>query len=703
MPSRIIRIFFVLSFSLIVLHTAPAAVKIELNNTQIDLDEHTGGILRMQHGGPGVIVQSDVDHAGMIDMAYPVEHFEPLRLANRFSTISAIEASENQVRILYDNIQPSRAWYHMDGRVCAEITIRAADDGKSLIFNCHLNNNAGCDIRQIVFPDFVGIEPFAGINQTCMRTAVGNTMPFVELQMPEQTTGFLYARSHRFYYPGSLITSRHNMVMRWFDIGSLKGGFSSFEKKWGWQEPAAVMLHLSQKTNKLRIAWIHDKTVKPGESWESGEYVITPHAHGWAEGIKPYQKWVKQNHTRHYPVPDRVRDGLGFRTVWMSGQYPAHPAEANFRIEDIPMLARESMEHGLTELCLWGFWQYFQLPMNAEPLPHLGTKEELIKAQKICDQIGIGFCPMVSVLQADEKSLSKYGLKSLDNNYTYHTEFLPIYKPSYGSIYRCAKIPVTNTLWRQEVLRSVENLIDIGITDICWDQFWNKSKDDNMLDLAATIRDKQRKVDPQSSFPAETMFNWELEARYFDYTWNWAQNDYTALVNLYREPRIQINIDKSIQHMKRAFMDNVYMNVFPTTPDGMDGTASLRDLPGFSNALKKCAYLRKQFLIYFTNGTLIGDCILRESADYVKVSAYVLDNKVLIIAMNEHNKTRTIDLFCDISPWLIKSYEKYHVTAYSENGKELYQKYIQDQCKLSIKTLIPFEMALFEIEVLDNR
>jgi hypothetical protein len=55
----------------------------------------------------------------------------------------------------------------------------------------------------------------------------------------------------------------------------------------------------------------------PNTSWQSAEYILTPHHNGWAKGIIPYRLWAKQNIKRLYPLPDHVRDGLGYRTLWM--------------------------------------------------------------------------------------------------------------------------------------------------------------------------------------------------------------------------------------------------------------------------------------------------------------------------------------------------------------------------------------------------
>jgi hypothetical protein len=120
---------------------------------------------------------------------------------------------------------------------------------------------------------------------------------------------------------------------------------------------------------------------------------------------------------------------------------------------------------------------------------------------------------------------------------------------------------------------------------------------------------------------------------YLDYTWNWDYSDgcdYRALVSLLPSPRINLNIDRSVSEAKVGFADNLYLNVYPRKPDGVNGSDYISNHPALSKALKQCARLRKQFLNYFVKGTFIGDCILSEDPTDIHVSAYVLPKSMLV-------------------------------------------------------------------------
>lgn len=44
-------------------------------------------------------------------------------------------------------------------------------------------------------------------------------------------------------------------------------------------------------------------------------------------------------------------------------------------------------------------------------------------------------------------------------------------------------------------------------------------------------------------------------------------------------PKLNYNINRNAQDIKFAFMDNSYVNIMPSQPDGAHGTAWIRDYP----------------------------------------------------------------------------------------------------------------------------
>lgn len=50
------------------------------------------------------------------------------------------------------------------------------------------------------------------------------------------------------------------------------------------------------------------------------------------------------------------------------------------------------------------------------------------------------------------------------------------------------------------------------------------------------------------------------------------------------------------------------LNVWPAKPDHINGSERIANVAELSGTPKICAGLRKQFLPYFTDGVLIGNC-----------------------------------------------------------------------------------------------
>src|SRR5437879_5375385 len=107
--------------------TANAAIlKTRLNNLELGIDDRTGGIVFLSYPPTGVMIETSPESAGLIDLAYPIEAFAPMRLAARFSQARVVK-EVNGVTITWDALGPSRSNFPLpQGRVSAQVTIRAA-------------------------------------------------------------------------------------------------------------------------------------------------------------------------------------------------------------------------------------------------------------------------------------------------------------------------------------------------------------------------------------------------------------------------------------------------------------------------------------------------------------------------------------------------------------------------------------------------
>ena len=645
-------------------------VRATLNGLDITIDGTTGSITRLEYPGVGEILKAAPDRAGMVDIAYPVKSFEPLRLASRFSLGPKITATDREIVLVWPRLGASRDCFPVEGDVSATVRLTAAGDGRSIVMSCEIVNDSENDVRQVLFPDLAGLQPIAGPYETIFRTGGFASRPFLDLAPNDGKESLQYmidtAAYSAEYQSGGMFNP---MWLRWIDLGGLKGGISLFPKRWGWDAHIPVRLHLSEVDSSLRLLCRNDVNIRKGERWQSGEYVLTPHTAGWAKGIEPYRAWVKEHYTREYPVPNHVREGIGYRTVWVCEGQPDDPRDAIFKWTDLPKLAKESKAHGIDEMVIWGMMKPFVLPVPA-PYPHLGTKQELTDAISECTKLGVRITPFISVCQATAEEAPKYGLAVTDNNgWTYHTELVPRWNPPYATGLACVPIPATNQRWIEDVLASCKGLVDQGITCMGWDQYFTTSKESNLFAITSEIRSYAKKVDPESTLCAEELWNMELDSAHLDYTWNWGgYRDCAPCTSVFPAPRVNSCVSSSGLTVKCCFADNLYLNVMPRKQESINGSDWIANHAELSAALKQCARLKKQFLRYFLDATLIGNCILSQECAGGHVAAYVLKDRVLMILVNQGGK-QSLGFDCSLAPWIPSQSRRYTAASYDADGQ----------------------------------
>ena len=681
-------------------------VSIELNGLSLTMDADSGALLKMAYNG-ATLLDATPGNASLLEAACPGQGFDPLRLGVRYSSDARVEVSSDGIVIFWKTLGTSRP-IDLGGSVSGEVRIRPAEDGVSLLISATLHNQSRALIPQVIFPDLAGLRAFAGKEDTELRTCGFVKKPFLELELHEDD-GWWYAARQNWadLHSGAYDKS---MAARWMDFGDRQSGFSLFPKVWGgWELTKAgdpttehVLLHLSQIDGTLRLMCEHRVTIAPGECWNSPEYMLTPRRHGWAKGIEPFRGWLHENRKRPYPMPQRMRETLGYRIVWMAQQYVnADPSTTSviWRFRDLPELADECLEHGLNEMVLW-FWQPWELP--DQPSPELGTAEELDDAIKVCRAKGVNISLFISVMTLLDPIPAKYGWDEGGEYWAYHSDYVPMARPYYATASKGSFAKQDHPGWQADVTASLLSLIKRGWTSITWDQALHAPQEPNLETIFLQIRAAAKEKDPESTFAGENLNNIDLDSRWLDYTWNWAlfsENiDWRALVNAYDAPRFNVNVGTSPKTVKRLFMDHLFMNLLPSKPEGVNGSARIAEYPQLSAALKTCANLHRQFRPFLEDGILVGDCVLSESCPEARINAYVLPDSVLILAMNTGNIPRTLTFACNLDPWLESPSGRFTVTPYNEAGLSSTSRTESSAWTETTPTLQPDELVLYEIK-----
>ncbi len=666
-------------------------VTVTLNGLELAFDTDTGGLVGLKHAAVGTMLQMDRKQAGIVAVACPNKTDPRLRLAPWRSTGARIEKAADRVVIHWDSLATMNPESRISGTVAATVTFQSAPDGRSVAMQSRIENRSDEQIVQIVFPDLIGLVPVHGDQQTEFRSGGVAVKPFLTLtpSHPDPIVGKLVSYTAGGYYSP--------MVIRWLDLGSHRGGFSLFPRDWGLQPPMTVLLHLWETTKTLRLMVAHSVNLARGAAWETPTYWLTPHEAGWAKGIEPYRQWVRGNVKRVVPVPEHVRRGLGFRTVWMCRAWPLDPEDALFRFSDLPKLAQEAKKHGLEEMVLWFTHHAFELPLPPF-FEHLGGGEELVKAVAECKRLGVNVVPFISVCNAKEKTAAKYGLQVGNSGWTYHPELVPRFNPPYAGAYRCAQIPTRHPLWQKEVLASCKRLVDMGIPSFCWDQYFLEMAEPNLLTLTRQIRAYSRERDPRSSFSAEELTSMEVAGDYLDYTWDWcARRDLSPATSVFPTPRLNLNVDNSAEDVKTAFVQNAYVNIQPRRPDDINGSDWIANHPELSRALRQCAALRKRFLDYFVDGTLVGDCLLTKDCEGAMVGGYVVGGRALMLVLNTSGKKRSFDLELGLAPFVASDSGKYRAKLCDGLGGQVSESIVSGSGRLTTPLLNHLDLALWEL------
>src|SRR5262249_53667052 len=153
-----------------------------------------------------------------------IKEFEPLRVGSRFSHGAQIHVTRDEVTVHWERLGKRRDWAKTEGDVSATVTLTAAADGRSMVMKCALENHANVPVRQVVFPDFAGLLPFAGPSNTTFRTASFAMRPFEELAPTEEKRAWHYVQPMSSYSVQYTSGGLHksDMVVRWMDFGGLK-------------------------------------------------------------------------------------------------------------------------------------------------------------------------------------------------------------------------------------------------------------------------------------------------------------------------------------------------------------------------------------------------------------------------------------------------------------------------------------------------
>jgi hypothetical protein len=685
----------------------PQVASVTLNGLEIGLDRDSGGLVQLTYPATGVALRTAPGDGGILDVAYPVEGFIPMRLASRHSKARVEPMAEGKgFTIIYDPLGPSRTHCPLPaGKVIARVDIRAADDKRSVILTCSIENRSKGSIPQVLFPDLRGLRPFEGVQGTLLRMTNNVTAPFAGPPRPTEGAPFYgFQDGWRVFEYGGYYGPH---VLRWIDVGGHKGGLSLFEKQWGGTNiPNLMLQRIEADPESLRLAWEHRVTIEPEKTWTSAEFWLTPHPGGWAKGIDVFRDYVRQVNPPRNP-PRHIREGLGVQTLWLCQAIETDPKRVAFTYKDLVRAAEDAWAHGIDEMCLWGAIRGFQLPLVLEKNP--GTREEFLEAVRAARKLGVHMTPFVSIALLTKPSLQPYGVTGVSPAWIYHPELIRCMDPYYQKSgypvlgWEIAGAPLADSRYQADALRSFQSWIDAGVTSFGWDVVCSKDgtgAKTPLVGLLEKFRAAARAADPESVLCGELVPNGSLEYdnQLLDYLWCWVPfTEPEPLMAVLGAPRFGPTLEDHAIEVKKAFCAGLYMNLLPRKPDQPNGTALLSDKPELSAALKEVAPLRRQFLAWFAEGTPLGDSMLTAPVGAF-VRGYQRGAGMLVIVLNPQQNEQDVQLEIDLGLWLPGG-GRWNETVFDGHGRRV-QAYTGEGARWtrSLKGMKPLGLAFVEIE-----
>lgn len=663
---------------------------------RIGIDSHTGALASLRLRGSRSDFITGKSLAGLLRLAAPLPKITGNFLEAGTHGDANIEPLGDGLRLHYAKLSSP----HASLPIRVEVDIVPAGGGFQLKARVH--NGWEQPIPQVIFPQIFGLGSVGTTDETRLQLGWNRIFVFKELTLRPDDSNFFEMPLYRYLPYGLHLPAGFNM--KWFDYGNEQGGFTLFSHDPTYKTQGLLVERPDRKAERANIRWMHYPYIEPGETWESPTFTLMPHTGDWYAGAKEYQKFTR----KHYPyrAPKRIREALGFRSIWMT--YPG--AAPMYRYKDLPGLAKELDGLDLVEMVTWCWYKCASYPMDTSP--DLGTVEEYRDAIRRCQEMGVTIAPFVShrllldVPETDPAWLFRNaaGQSSL-SNYTFNRDFLPRFRPPFRADYSYVVGSAQSPGWRERGLSEYRKVLDHGGVSICCDQFfpWGQlefnptrtgrpaDEGDWLLEFGEKARELIHARNPEGAFSGEGSV--DAAVPFIDYTWQWYSGfefaDWGPFRYVFPDFRLNANVNEHPRSAILAFVEGAFLNVMPRSMEGR-----LSECPRLVFTLKQLAKLRRQFLPYFTEGQFHFMEGLETSRCLARL--YTHDQRVLVLITNPTDTTVSATITLDLSLLSFPA-AKRRIGLFNLKGKETHVTQSGARRIRKSLRLKPDELQLLEI------
>jgi len=631
--------------------------RLSMRGGSIEVDTATGALVAARLGGVGAASGRDAmspastGRTGLLRIALPREDYPSHYLETGAHAAPQVERRHGGLRLVY----PELASAYVTVPIRVEVDIEPREEG--LVLRAKVHNGSDQVVPQVAFPQLFGLAPVGGTESTRLRMSRGTVHPLKQLVLRPDDATLLELPLQAYYGYGAFEFS-----MKWLDYGDTDGGLTLYSRDPRYRAQGLLVDRPDRLRDDVDLRWLHYPSIAPGQTWESGDFVLLLHEGDWHAGARAFREFAAE--TYRYDAPQPIREALGFRTVW-----PAiRNAPPTFMVEDLPAYAEEIADPtlGLAELCVWHWWRKNGLPIILDH--RLGTEDDLRTAIARCRDLGVPVSLFVShhlLRDTDEtpdgwRHLNAAG-QPVQADWTYGRDYLPRWHVPFGGTHAMMRGSALAKGWREAALAQYDHFLGLGAASICFDQFrsWfepdhnpaftghSDEEGDALLDFGRQAHALVRRHDANGTFSGEMPT--EQKVPILDYTWEWRnavelEEDAPFRV-VFPHVRLNANVNEHPRGALIAFADGGFINVMP----GQMHSFRLADCPELVGTLRSLAALRRRYLRYFCEGDYLHTEGLTASGCHAR--AYVHGHDILVVVLNPTDEPAPARVCVDPTVW----------------------------------------------------
>lgn len=629
--------------------TDATSLRLPVGAGVLTLDPRSGAVLSLRHGDRQFILPG-TGPGGLLRIAAPRDDYPGHHLEVGDHSPVVVEPITDGVRLTYLTLHSDR------GEVPIQVQLTLQAESTGLVLRARVRNDSDHLLPQVVFPQILGLRDVSGDRATRIQLARIRLQPFRDLALRVDDLWWVDWPAQQYLPYGS-----GEFAMKWLDIGDRQSGVTLYGRDRRYTTQGVVLDHRGPTTELVDLRWAHYPFIAPGESWDSGDFVLLTHDGDWYAGARAFAEFARPAYP--YQAPQRIRDCLAIRSVWPA----VRNAPPTYRFADLTTFAEEAADpsYGIGEVVLWHWWLKNGLPMII--YDRLGTAAELTTTLDRFRELGVPVSLFVShniLRDTDETPAAWRHLNAagqpVQDNWTYGYGFLPRFRGMFSGTHAMQQANPLSRDWRETALAEYAKALDYGATSLCFDVFrstpdpeFNPASDGRpdeagvaLVELAEAARRLIHERDPEGTFSGE--FAADTKMSVLDYTWEWINAYAIADSGPFRYVFPEFRLNANVGHPRAAligFMEGALLNLMP---GGMH-THRLADHPELEQMVRQLAALRWRHLAYFTRGRFRST----ESLTTVGVDArsYTLDERVLVVAINPTDDAVHGGLVVDPTAW----------------------------------------------------